>query len=112
MAAARGWNDPAEDVNNPHRLEERRHVRDELEARLRDRDVDLHGSETDDQILSIVEAVEAFEGRRAQLGGDSFTNTMQSSDPDDERLVLPQRRDDETVESYVRRVREATARLR
>ena len=108
---ARGWNDPAEDEINPHRIEERRHVRDELEARLRDRDVEVTGDETDEQILAIVEAVEAFEARRAQLGGDSFTNTMQSSDPDEERLVLPQRHDDETVDGYVRRIREATESL-
>jgi len=34
------------------------------------------------------------------------TNTPQSSQPDDERFVLPQRRDDESVQQFVRRVRD------
>lgn len=109
--ATTGWNDPSEDRDNPHRLEERRRVREELEARLRERDVDIVGSETDGEILDMIDAVEAFEARRAVLGGDSFTNTMMSSDPDDEDLVLPQRRDDESVQRWVERVREKTASL-
>jgi len=106
-----GWNDPAEDRNNPQRISERQHVRDELEARLRDRDVDLVGDESDDDILSMINAIEDFAARRALVGGDSFTNTPQSSDPDDERLVLPQRRDDETVQHFVTRIREKIAEL-
>lgn len=105
------WNDRDEDRDNPHRLTERRRVREELEARLVERDVDLTGTENDDEIVAMIDAVEAFEARRAQLGGDSFTNTMMSSDPDDEDLVLPQRRDDESVEHWVRRVREKTEAL-
>jgi len=101
-----GWNDPAEDRDNPHRIEERQHVRDELEARLRLRDVDLSGDESDTDIILMIDAIEEFEGLCARAGADSFTNTPQSSQPDDERFVLPQRRDDESVQQFVRRVRE------
>jgi len=107
-----GWNDPAEDRDNPHRIEERQHVRDELEARLRERDVDLTGDESDDEIILMIDAIEEFEGLRSREGGDSFTNTPQSSQPDDERFVLPQRRDDESVQQFVRRVREKIESLR
>jgi len=101
-----GWNDPTEDRDNPHRVEERQHVRDELEARLRLRDVDTTGNERDDEIILMIDAIEEFETLCARAGADSFTNTPQSSQPDDERFVLPQRRDDETVQQFVRRVRE------
>jgi len=106
-----GWNDPAEDRANPQRISERQRVRGELEARLRDRDIDLVGDESDEDVVTLINAIEEFETRRALLGGDSFTNTPQSSDPDDERLVLPQRRDDETIQHFVQRVRDKTKDL-
>jgi hypothetical protein len=55
--------------------------------------------------------VEEFEARVARLGGDSMVNTPESSDPDEERFVVPIRRDDELVEAYVTRVRHAANRL-
>jgi hypothetical protein len=105
------WNDPADEARNPHRAEERRHARDELESRLRDRSITLSGDETDEELLHIVNAVEAFEARRARIGGDSFVNTRDSSEPDDERFVLPARRHDESPARYTARVLAAAARL-
>jgi len=98
------WNDPADEERNPHRAEERRHARDELEARLRERRIELIGDESDEDVLLIVNAVETFEGRLAQLGEDSFVNTPESSQPDDERLVVPRRRDDESAATYAARI--------
>ena len=106
-----GWNDPADDERNPHRAEERRHARDELEARLRERRVTLGGDESDEEILAMVNAVEDFETRVMQLGGDTFVNTPESSQPDDFRFVLPLRRDDEPASQYVVRLREAAEEL-
>lgn len=106
-----GWNDPAEDERNPTRREERNHVRDELVARLDDRSVWLTGTESDEDVVALMSAVEAFEAAVARLGGDSMVNTPESSDPYDELLVLPMRRDDESVTSYLARLREATERL-
>lgn len=106
-----GWNDPAEEERNPHRAEERRHSRDELEARLRERQVPLTGDESDEEILLMMNAVETFEGRLAQLGDDSYVNTPESSEPDDVRLVLPPRGDDESPTSYAARVVGAAERL-
>ena len=106
-----GWNDPTEDERNPTRRTERGHVRDELIARLDDRSVWLSGSESDDEVVAMMSAVERFEAAVARLGGDSMVNTPESSDPDDERLVLPMRRADESVQSYLARLEQATERL-
>ena len=106
-----GWNDPAEEERNPHRAEERRHTRDELEARLRERRIALTGDESDEDVLSIVNAVETFEGRLSQLGEDSFVNTPESSQPDDEHLVIPKRNDDESAAVYAARIVAAAERL-
>ena len=109
--AMSGWNDPADEERNPHRAEERRHARDELEARLRERRIALLGDESDEDVLLIVNAVETFEGRLAQLGEDSFVNTPESSQPDDERLVVPRRRDDESAATYAARIVAAADRM-
>ena len=106
------WNDPADDERNPHRAEERRRTRDEFEARLRERRVELVGDESDDDVMLIVNAVETFEGRLAQLGEDSFVNTPESSEPDDSRLVVPRRFADESASSYAARIVAAAERLR
>ena len=105
------WNDPAEEERNPHRAEERRRTRDELEARLRERRIEVSEDESDEDVLLIMNAVEVFEGRLAQLGEDSFVNTPESSQPDDERLVLPRRRDDESAEAYSARIVAAAERM-
>src|SRR5436305_11206573 len=94
------WNNPADEERNPHRAEERRHTRDELEARLRERRIELTGDESDEDVLVILNAVETFEARLAQLGEDSFVNTPESSEPDDESFVLPHRNEDESASTY------------
>jgi len=94
-------------ADSPARAEERNGVRDELESRLVRSGVVLSGSESDEQILALADAVEAFEAARAAAGGDSMVNTLESSQPDDPHFVLPRRLDDETVEQYVTRVRDA-----
>lgn len=106
-----GWNDPAEDERNPHRAEERRRTREELESRLRERRIALDGNESDEDVLLITNAVETFEERLAQLGEDSFVNTPESSQPDEERLVVPRRRADESAEAYAARIVAAAERL-
>jgi hypothetical protein len=105
------WNDPTDEERNPHRAEERRRTRDELESRLRERRIEITGDESDDDVLLIVNAVETFEGRLAQLGEDSFVNTPESSQPDDASLVLPRRHGDESAPAYAARIVAAAERL-
>jgi len=97
--------------DSPARAEERNGVRDELEGRLVRSGVLLSGSESDEQIVSIADAVEAFEAARSAAGGDSMINTLESSQPEDAHYVLPRRRDDEPVEQYVIRVRDAAEEI-
>jgi hypothetical protein len=104
------WNDPAEE-SNPHRTEERERVRDELEARLDANGVRVTGSETDEQIVALADALEMFDGARERAGADSLTNTFESSPPDDPRFVIPTRRDDESTDQYIARIHAATRRL-
>ena len=105
------WNDPTDDERHPNRAEERRRTRDELEARLRERRIELTGDESDEDVVMIVNAVETFEGRLAQLGEDSFVNTPESSQPDDARLVVPRRYGDESAPAYAARIVAAAERL-
>jgi len=98
---------PGRRDDSPARADERNAVRDELEGRLVRSGVLLSGSETDEQIVAIADAVEAFEAARSAAGGDSMINTPESSPPEDPHYVLPRRRDDEPVEQYVIRLRDA-----
>lgn len=104
--ASQQWGTPADEP--AARFEERELVREELEGRLLEGGVMLTGSESDDQIVRLADAVEGFDAARARAGGDSMVNTPSSSSPDDPRFVLPVRRDDESVERYLLRIRECT----
>ena len=103
--ASHEWNTPADEP--AARSDERELVREELEGRLFDSGVKLTGSESDDQIVRLADAVEAFDAARARAGGDSMVNTPSSSSPDNPRFVLPVRRDDESIERYLARIRVA-----
>jgi hypothetical protein len=99
------------EVVNPLRDEQRQHIRDELEAWLRHRYVPLFGAETDDEVLSIVNAVERFEAAVIAAGGDLMVDSLESSEPEHPELVMPKRRDDETPDGYVARVHFAADRV-
>lgn len=98
-------------VDNPLRDAQRQHVREELEARLRHRGASVNGAETDDEVLALSNAVEAFERAVMQAGGDLMVDTPESSQPDNSAYVLPQRRGDEPVDAYVRRIQDTVTRL-
>jgi hypothetical protein len=100
--------DPSEThIDNPLRDEQRHHIRDELEARLRHHGASLTGSESDDDIVTLSNAVELFERAVMQAGGDLMVDTPESSRPDHPDRVLPQRQGDEPVAAYVRRIHAA-----
>ena len=99
------------EVSNALRDEQRRHVRDELEAWLRHRYVPLSGAETDDEVLSMVNAIERFEGAVMAAGGDLMVDSIESSEPEHPEFIVPRRRDDETPDAYVARVHFAADRV-
>ena len=108
--AGQQWDRPADEP--AERVDERELVREELEGRLFGSGVMLTGSETDDQIVRLADAVEAFDQARARAGGNSMVNTPSTTRPDDPRFVLPTRRDDESVEQYLGRIRAAAQAIR
>ncbi len=79
---------------------------------LRQRGIRLAGEETPDELADLQTAVERFDAAVRDLGGDSFTNSPLSSEPDDPELVIPERRRGEPAAGYIRRIAEATTRLR
>lgn len=79
--------------------------------RLLQRGLDVESWATSTQLVELLEAVEAFEAAAARHGSDSFTNSLDSSQPDNPDCVLPPPRADDTIDRYVERVREATARI-
>lgn len=98
-------------VDNSLRTEERQRVRDELDARLRHRGASITGSESDDEILALANAVDAFERAVMQSGGDLMVDTPESSRPDNPDFVLPQRYGDEDVDAYIRRIQQTAERI-
>jgi hypothetical protein len=99
------------EVVNPLRDEQRQHIRDELEAWLRHRYVPLFGTESDDEVLSMVNAIERFEAAVSAAGGDLMVDSPDSSEPEHPEYVVPRRRDDETPDAYVSRVHFAADRV-
>lgn len=99
------------EVVNPLRDEQRQHIRDELEAWLRHRYVPLFGTETDEEVLSIVNALERFEAAVIAAGGDLMIDSPESSEPEHPEYVIPRRRDDEAVDAYVGRVHFSADRI-
>jgi hypothetical protein len=74
---------------------------------LLQRGIEIPAESPPEAILDLWNAVEEFEAEAAARACDSFTNTIESSEPDDEGCVLPRPRADESLEAYTARVRSA-----
>jgi hypothetical protein len=106
-----GPTDINEDLN-PHRGEQQERAREHAADVLARRGVLLFGNETDDELAELWSAVDRFESVVEARGGDSMTNSPDSSEPDNPAFVLPERMSREPAAAYTRRILEATARLR
>jgi hypothetical protein len=100
-----------DDELNPHRDEEQVRAREHNLDVLGQRGVLLFGDETDGQLADLWSAVDRFESVVESRGGDTFTNAPDSSEPDNPRFVLPERKARESVAGYVRRINEAAEEL-
>jgi len=103
-----------EPTNTPrdHRADDEvERVRTQIIGQLAERGVIVHDADAAAETADILEAVERFERAVQMNGASSYTNAPRSSDPDDERFVVPRRRDDEGAESYAHRVRAAADHL-
>jgi hypothetical protein len=68
-----------------------------------------------DDIEALLEGVEEFERLVEERGGDLMVDEPPrngSAQPDDPRFLLPKRRGDESVSSYLKRLSSATSGLR
>ncbi|HUR94805.1 MAG TPA: hypothetical protein VMY76_09490 [Gemmatimonadales bacterium] len=95
-------------VLNPHRDEERARAREHNVDVLGQRGVLLFGDERDEELADLWSAVDRFESLVEARGGDTFTNSPDSSEPDNPDFVLPERRAREPVADYVGRILAAT----
>ncbi len=98
--------------------EERARVASEIAERLSRRGVSLTGHESGEQLVTLLEAVERFEGAVERAGGDLMMDEPLDEggdapiQPDDAAFVLPRRVGSESIEEYVMRITEATSRAR
>ena len=83
----------------------------QVRSQLEQRGVRVHDEDDGEAEAVLLEAVEAFEAAVRRCGGDSYTNSPQSSRPDRPDFVLPPRGDDERADTSARRVRAAAEAL-
>jgi sugar phosphate isomerase/epimerase len=84
-------------------------------ARLRQRGVALNDDESPDEIVRLLEAVEAFERAVESRGGDLMVDEPPARgavQPDDPAFLIPARTDDESVAAYLERLSAATEAVR
>jgi hypothetical protein len=79
----------------------------ETADRLRQRGVILTGKESGDELVSLLDAVEAFELAVERRGGDLMVDEPPEGgtpQPDDVHFALPRRRERESVADYLVRI--------
>ena len=108
-----------EDANSPRGsdAEARAHAAGEIAVQLRRRGVHLTGRETDEELVDLLDAIEAFESAVEGAGGDLMLDEpVAGSDaplqPDDAAFALPSRGEHESVSAYIGRLDAAATRIR
>jgi hypothetical protein len=101
---------PDDRSEGPSRADEERSNSMAL-ARLLQQGLDVTEWATSEQLVTLLDAVEAFEAAARARGSDSFTNTLESSQPDNPEFVLPDPRADDTIERYIERVEAKTREM-
>jgi hypothetical protein len=82
-------------------------VAQEMASRLRAQGVAVYDSDSPEDIVQLVESVEAFERAVESRGGDLMVDEPPSSgsaQPDDPHFLLPSRAADESVSNYIKRL--------
>ena len=80
-------------------------------GQLEQRTIVVRESDQPAELGDLLAAVERFEQAVAARGGDSMTNTPESTRPENVAYVIPARSDDESARAYIRRIDEAAARI-
>ncbi|HEY2026822.1 MAG TPA: hypothetical protein VGG78_07415 [Gemmatimonadaceae bacterium] len=90
-------------------------VTEEIAGRLRARGVSVSDRDSPDDVVRLLEAVEAFERAVESHGGDLMVDeppARSTAQPDDPHFLLPTRADDETLTQFNERLWAATAAVR
>jgi hypothetical protein len=83
--------------------------------KLRGKGVSVARSDTPEDLVSLLESVEAFEGAVRLAGGDLMMDEPPEGSepqPDEPRFMLPKRLHGESASSYVMRIADATRMAR
>lgn len=112
MANPREGSESLDEMLDPHREEEREAAAMELSGRLAQKGIEVGSDEDPAQLADLLSAVEEFERAVEKAGGDLFVNSLDSSEPQDARFVLPRRRDDEPLPRYRERILAAAQSLK
>jgi hypothetical protein len=89
-------------------------VSKQLADRLRARGVAVHASDSADDLGSLMEAVEAFESAVESKGGDLMVDEApagKKTQPDNARFALPERKSNESPNTYISHIESATSRV-
>jgi uncharacterized FlaG/YvyC family protein len=98
-------------ILDPHRQEEQAKARQESEARLGDRGIEVRPRDSYDEVAELQDTIERFEQEVQRLGGDLMVNHLGSSRPEDPAFVPPARDSDESISAYLRRLEDAISVL-
>ena len=96
---------------DPHRREERVAAAEELAGRIRTKGIHVRGNESVAELDDMFTAIDDFESAVMALGGDLMSNSPQSTDPQNPKFVVPQRKAGEAARDYISRVKKARAEL-
>lgn len=97
---------------DPIRRRDEARAAENIADQLVERGVRIFGTESPEELGQLIEEVERFEEAVSTAGADSMINAPDSARPEDRRLVLPERRDDESVPRYAARVNAAAEDIR
>ena len=89
-------------------------VASEIASRLRARGIAVNDLDSPEDVEALAESVETFERAVEKHGGDLMVDEPPPGaepQPDDPRFLLPRRSADESVASYLERLRAAIAAL-
>jgi hypothetical protein len=90
-------------------------VTQEIAGKLRARGIDVLDSDSPEDVVQMLEALEGFETAVEGAGGDLMMDeppSNQRGEPDDPHFLLPKRKDDESAAAYLDRLTAATVAAR
>jgi len=90
-------------------------VTQEIAGRLRARGIDVLDSDSPEEVVQMLEALEGFERAIESAGGDLMMDeppSNQRGEPDDPHFLLPKRSGGESATEYINRLTAATVAAR